>query len=293
MEKTDSRIKIIHQDNCGVSATRNVGLKNSTGDYIMFVDGDDWVDEQYVSYFLSLIQSTNCMIGMNENNYYVNENVNYIDKSFVISSEKAIEWIYSDKIFVAVWNKIYNRNLLENLKFNESIWYGEGMLFNIQALQLVDKVVVGNKPVYHQTFNINSAMRNFNLQSNYCGICSLWLQRSLWKKKNDNIEKQWKYHYYRFNSTIIEGLYRTGQKTSEKKAYKECIRNIRKNIFIPLLYEKSLKKRMGWICYFLFPEFMAKRRSKKFLYNEKISNENFDKVFRLSNGTRSHNKKTK
>lgn len=56
MEKTDSRIKIIHQDNCGVSATRNVGLKNSTGDYMMFVDGDDWGDKQYVSYFLSLIQ---------------------------------------------------------------------------------------------------------------------------------------------------------------------------------------------------------------------------------------------
>lgn len=100
------------------------------------------------------------MIGMNENNYYVNENVNYIDKSFVISSEKAIEWIYSNKIFGAVWNKIYNRNLLEKLKFNESIWYGEGMLFNLQALQLVDKVVVGNQPIYHQTFNINSAMRN-------------------------------------------------------------------------------------------------------------------------------------
>lgn len=45
----DSRVKVFHQKNSGVSSARNVGLSAATGEYLMFVDGDDWVDEDYLS----------------------------------------------------------------------------------------------------------------------------------------------------------------------------------------------------------------------------------------------------
>lgn len=77
-------------------------------------------------------------------------------------------------LFVAVWNKMYRRSVLEEnyIKFNEKIWYGEGMLFNVEFLQHVNSVAVGESAVYHQTFNPDSAMRKFNLKSNLCGIKS-------------------------------------------------------------------------------------------------------------------------
>ena len=65
----DQRIYVIHQKNKGVSVARNAGLERSSGDYIMFVDGDDWVDPDYVSYFLGLVKETGTLIGMNKNNY--------------------------------------------------------------------------------------------------------------------------------------------------------------------------------------------------------------------------------
>ena len=58
------------------------------------------------------------------------------------------------------------------------------MLFNIECLQYTESVVVGGKSVYHQTFNPDSAMRKFNLESNFCGIRSLELQKRLWIKQN-------------------------------------------------------------------------------------------------------------
>lgn len=55
---------------------------------------------------------------------------------------------------------MYSRDLIirENIIFDENIWYGEGMLFNIELLQKAKNIVVANKKVYHQTFNPHSAM---------------------------------------------------------------------------------------------------------------------------------------
>ena len=63
------------------------------------------------------------------------------------------------------------------------------MLFNVEFLQHVNSVAVGESAVYHQTFNPDSAMRKFNLKSNLCGIKSLELQKEAWIKKNIDIEK--------------------------------------------------------------------------------------------------------
>jgi len=71
MASNDDRIKVIHEKNGGVSSARNRGIAAATGEYIMFVDGDDWVDDDYVSYFVDLIEKHGCDIGMDKNNYMV------------------------------------------------------------------------------------------------------------------------------------------------------------------------------------------------------------------------------
>ena len=138
------------------------------------------------------------------------------------------------------------------------------MLFNIEYLQNVEKVAVGEKTVYHQTFNPDSAMRSFNLSSNYCGIRSLEIQKEIWKKKTKKIERAWEYHYYRFNRTIIDGLVRSNLIGDNKSVFNNCVYNIRKNIWIALSNEKKPKKILSWILYCLMPLKMAKRSAKKF-----------------------------
>ena len=137
LAKKDNRIVCVHKENGGVSSARNAGLKIATGEYVTFIDGDDWVEPNYVSYLLNLVEKNKCEIGMNKNNYS-NDNMNSSDREYVVSDEKAIEWIYLGNIFVAVWNKIYSMPFLKknNILFDEKIWYGEGMLFNIDWPEL-------------------------------------------------------------------------------------------------------------------------------------------------------------
>ena len=252
LKEEDNRIVVIHQENHGVSSARNAGMAVASGEYITFVDGDDWVDANYVTYFVDLLEKSSCDVVMNKNNY---SGCNDISKNnfSVISAEKAIEWIYLGDLFVAVWNKMYRRSVLEEnyIKFNEKIWYGEGMLFNVEFLQHVNSVAVGESAVYHQTFNPDSAMRKFNLKSNLCGIKSLELQKEAWIKKNIDIVR---------SNMILE----------YKETYKECVSNLRKNIFLPLKMEKSIKKKIMWCCYFISPRLMAIRKAIGFKKAAKI-----------------------
>ena len=262
LKEEDNRIVVIHQENHGVSSARNAGMAVASGEYITFVDGDDWVDANYVTYFVDLLEKSSCDVVMNKNNYSGCNDISNNNFS-VISAEKAIEWIYLGDLFVAVWNKMYRRSVLEEnyIKFNEKIWYGEGMLFNVEFLQHVNSVAIGESAVYHQTFNPDSAMRKFNLKSNLCGIKSLELQKEAWIKKNIDIEKAWEYHRYCFNRSIIDGLVRSNMILEYKETYKECVSNLRKNIFLPLKMEKSIKKKIMWCCYFISPRLMAIRKA--------------------------------
>ena len=264
--KKDRRIRVIHQKNSGVSCARNAGADTSTGMYIMFVDGDDWVETDYVSYFVRMVMSYGVSIGVGTDFFtWKRTSGDRAISTQLITSEKAVESIYNDTIFVTVWNKIYEAHLLKKVKFSADIWYGEGMLFNIECLQLVSYIAIGNKMVYHQTFNSESAMRNFSLESNYCGIASLWLQRAKWKKNNKQIEKEWFYHRYRFNRTILDGLVRTGDIHNNKSVYKECVRNIRRDIVLPLKHENSAKQKIIWLAYFICPMLISKMMAKRFI----------------------------
>lgn len=265
LAKCDKRVKAIHKSNGGVSSARNAGMASLTGDYVMFVDGDDWVEPDYVSYFLNLVKTNDCAIGMNTNNFYAGSPQTK-DRSYIITAERAIEWIYMMHLSVAVWNKIYSTKFLKEntIKFNEEIWYGEGMLFNIETLQFCNNVVIGERSVYHQTVNPNSAMRSFNLQSNLCGIRSMELQKTKWQKVNSRIEKAWNYHRYCFNSSIIDGLVRTNTVNDNKSVFDECKQNLRGNIIIPLTSDISFKKKLAWIACAVSPTLMAKRSARKF-----------------------------
>ncbi|MGM1055654.1 MAG: glycosyltransferase family 2 protein [Bacteroidota bacterium] len=133
--KTDSRIKVIHQENAGLSAARNSGLKEATGDYIWFVDSDDWIKEGAISLIVNVLKKEQVeMLGFSYIEYF--ENGDYFSKPFLlktISTTNSNNYIKENGMFVAsAWCYIYNSSFLKskNLSFNEKIIH-EDDYFNL------------------------------------------------------------------------------------------------------------------------------------------------------------------
>lgn len=266
LAKTDERLLVVHKVNGGVSQARNTGLSIARGEYILFIDGDDFIEPGYASFFVSLIERYKCDIAMNTNNFTSIDSlqVDY-EYSYTIKAEKAIEYIYLGHIFVAVWNKIYRRSFLieNNINFNNDIWFGEGMLFNIECLQFTDKVAIGNRKLYHQVYNRASAMRSFNLESNYCGIRSLKLQKQLWRKKNKSIENAWTFHYRRFSFNILAGLIRSNIDQDYYEEVEDCKRILKSNINSLFCIDICIKQKTFYLLTALCPVSMAKYAVKR------------------------------
>ena len=244
LAKEDSRVTVIHQQNRGVSYARNEGLRIARGEYIMFVDGDDYVESDYVSYFLGLIENKGCDIGVGKNSFVKNAcDQEKEDEISIINGTDVIEGIYLNKFGVAVWNKIYKHSIIteHGLLFNTDYWYAEGMLFNIMYLQYVKDAAIGNRRVYHVRENPESATRKFSMESQFCGLRSMEYQKNHWMVQTQGIKTAWEYHYRMYAKHILQGLIATEGKRANRTLFRKCIRVLRTHLRIPLQADISVR----------------------------------------------------
>ena len=155
--KIDSRIIVYHQCNLGVSAARNKGISAASGDYIVFVDSDDWIEKVLVEELVKNCKNqdwvlTGFSIDYEYKNKYIKkfyskEEMRYITKEEVVS-------LFLSGLFSPIWNKLYERKLLveKNIRFREDMNLGEDIIFNLEYLRELHGVIcILNKPMYHYT----------------------------------------------------------------------------------------------------------------------------------------------
>ena len=166
--REDNRIIAIHQCNRGVSASRNIGLRLATGEYIAFVDGDDYISKDFACYMLGLAHefnadfcfSTDCFCSVLDNN-------SSRELRKLIDSETAVEMLLSPRVMVGCWNKIYRLEhiLVNDVYFREDLFYGEGLHFIITYSQICERIAEGNKKVYYyRKNNDKSATSVYNVE---------------------------------------------------------------------------------------------------------------------------------
>ena len=261
LKEEDPRIVVIHKKNEGVSAARNDGLKITNGEFVIFVDGDDWIDEMLIEDFVGAIEKLGTEMVVSYN-YLFDDNLPSFRKIDTnrISSSEAIEELYLGKIDVAVWNKMYKRSFLKdnNIAFHTQFWFAEGMTFNIECFSKCDYVGVSNLERYHQVTNNESAVRKFNLDSWHCGLKAMEYQRTLLNSDEKKVINAWNYHYRQYNASILWGLYRTGQYKNEKEEVNRCVKNLHKNIKYPLLVDIGLKAKIKCIALSIMPILITK-----------------------------------
>lgn len=161
----DCRVKIIHKLNGGVSSARNMGLDIASAAYVMFVDSDDWIDENCCEKAFKTAVSENTDIVMWR---YIKE---YSGKSVEVDiyPESGLRFDYWKKQFNPFdmrlmgmcWMKLYKKSIISKLRFNEELTNGEDVEFNFRVFERMASAVYINEPFYHYRQNDASAVRRY------------------------------------------------------------------------------------------------------------------------------------
>ena len=145
-----SFIKVLHIANNGVSNARNIGLDNADGDYIAFVDGDDWVDSAMFETLVNMIESNNadlsvCSFAKKEND----EKILHDDTAVVSKDSLLKEALVNDNFGGYIGNKLFKRSLIGNIRFNTDLHCSEDFVFVSQYLCTCKSAVKTQKGLYH------------------------------------------------------------------------------------------------------------------------------------------------
>lgn len=153
----DNRIRVIHQPNQGVSKARNKGIAEAQGEYIAFIDSDDWIDSNYLNTLLRPIEESNVdLVVCGLQQHYSNETFkNYSYKTGIIHIERQDTKAFTDinKKFLLFGPviKLYKRTIIQthNIHFPPEYTYGEDLLFNYNYLEYVKVIYIIDQCLYH------------------------------------------------------------------------------------------------------------------------------------------------
>ena len=153
----DNRIKVVHQKNQGVSAARNEGLKRATGNYIGFVDPDDFIESNMYEVIINDIKENQCDIGIcgirskNEDNVTLREARK--QENIVMSKKELLNTLIQEKsIATSVWDKVFKSELIKEKRFNEKRKVGEDLELILE--------IINNKEEINAIYN-SSCLYNY------------------------------------------------------------------------------------------------------------------------------------
>lgn len=151
--RLDSRVRVFHKKNGGVSAARNVGLDNAKGTWLTFIDSDDYIQENYLSYMIDEASSSvDLIIGSSfaiNNSFHSLTTCGCVPKGLYEIKSSVIENALPHTEFKAPWGKLFKKRLTEGVRFNIRMKVGEDVHFMLQYLHFVKWVkVLENKKSY-------------------------------------------------------------------------------------------------------------------------------------------------
>lgn len=181
----DDRIKVIHKENGGVSSARNAALKAASGDYIGFVDADDFIHPKMYEILLKNATENNCDCAICDRSKLNNDEcVNLaIDEKIapeILSTYDILkrEFAWGDfNICCTVWNKLIKKNILGNIVFDETISSGEDTYFVSQIVLKCKRISYMKLPLYNY-IQVEGSATNGALSDKY----KIYSYYTVWKR---------------------------------------------------------------------------------------------------------------
>lgn len=183
----DSRVKVIHQKNQGVSAARNTGIEKASGEWIMFVDADDWLEVDACEKIYERLKTNSCDILMfNHVRNYAGKQVqmkyglvpdklydmnNIVDKEFLYKRAMGVPepqkgWTC---ILTYIWDKVYSKQFLikNNLRFPVGIPKSEDKIFILSCFEKTRNLYYVEHKYYHYRMNNTSVCNRYSEEADH------------------------------------------------------------------------------------------------------------------------------
>ena len=238
-KKKDARIIVVHKKNGGLSSARNAGLDICTGEYICFVDSDDWIEKDMIQHLLDLIQS--------EQNLQIAQCDYIISQDYELLSEQLDEkisiWtrkdmldfffrLHGEKTNTGVWNKLILKEILHDFTFVDTL--NEDVEASYEFFTRAEKMIVTNQIFYHYFVNKSGITNSqFKLRDmDYLSVCERILKRT--KKEQPAYSDAAEYYRKRANFTILSKMKLRGydKKNPEHcRIYRELKKTVRKDFW--------------------------------------------------------------
>ncbi|MBR6958899.1 MAG: glycosyltransferase family 2 protein [Clostridiales bacterium] len=213
----DARIRLIDQENGGVSAARNKGLDAAAGELITFIDSDDVVEEDYVEYLTGLLELNGSDIACCGHDDTIRED----PPRLIEGSEECLRvYLTSNEIFASVWGKIYRREIFDGIRFPE----GRRFEDNFVLFRLIDRcrcITVGYLQKYHYLIRPESFVSEPFSRAQTDIIDAMMLQRQFIEDHHPSLVPY-------ANSLVVYAANRCLVKMADSDTYdKECVDRIR------------------------------------------------------------------
>ena len=257
--RIDSRITVIHQQNSGVSKARNAGIRNAKGDYFHFPDSDDYIDEDCYEYCLKLMNKHGCDIVSFD--YYVTYSDHEDEKHFSGSVYGLFDVENSHRAVLQgipfACNRIYSKNSISGLMFDETIFRGEDSLFVHQAIEQSEKCFFDKRAMYHYVQSEESAVRGKFRSVQLTGMKLYDVYKEFYEKKYPNLWKIFLSGTLHLPITLYYDMYADESDfSSEMKSvyneYKTRYKEVRKNVDLPI------KNKIKFAFFYISPNLFCK-----------------------------------
>lgn len=204
--KKHDKITVIHIDNGGVSNARNVGLERATGEYVWFVDSDDYIESNSLETIASHIENNNTLDLLIFNAIIANEAGNKVGE---ITSDLPCEQAFNfethrELVFTntSLWNRIYRMDIIREKRifFEPNITIAEDLLFNYKYLLECQNIFFVKDTLYYYIQRKNSAMsgagKNKDVQNVFESLISYYKEKDKYSIYRSEIEYLAIYHYF-------------------------------------------------------------------------------------------------
>lgn len=262
----DNRIKVLHKKNGGVASARNLGLEVSTGEWVAFVDSDDYIEEKmYEKLYNNAIKSCSeismCTLKYKKlDNTIINPFKSFYDTKGIKSSldllSNIYETDYTNSLCISFCTKIYRRHIFDSIKFREGIIYEDDDL-SPKILIKDYKICILDEPLYIYVQNDKSLTNSRFSEKNFCFLLILHERIELFIKeyqKNLSIKTieiyfniLIEYYFKALNNGMLtspEVYIEYGKKLVFKMIFSNQIKLKNKIRFLLFLFNKSLYKKI-------------------------------------------------